>query len=105
MSAAVLDADPLASLRAAVSKDSLHEDAATLELFRHDVYSRGPPPRAVLRPSTVDELSRGVAAASSAGLAIVPRGGGMSYTGGYLSPTSEFVLIDTARLDRIFAID
>ena len=105
MSAAVLDADPLASLRAAVSKDSLHEDAATLELFRHDVYSRGPPPRAVMRPSTVDELSRGVAAASSAGLAIVPRGGGMSYTGGYLSPTSEFILIDTARLDRIMAID
>lgn len=81
-------------------------DAAGLsELYRHDVYSAGPPPRAVLRPVSVDELARGVAAATAAGLAVVPRGGGMSYTGGYLSPTPDFVLVDTGALQAILAID
>lgn len=81
-------------------------DAAGLsELYRHDVYSAGPPPRAVLRPVSVEELARGVAAATTAGLAVVPRGGGMSYTGGYLSPTPDFVLVDTGALNAIVAID
>ena len=92
-------------LAGAVAPASLRSDPATLELYSHDVYSAGPPPRAVFRPTSVEELARGVAAATAERLAIVPRGGGMSYTGGYLSPTPDFILVDTAGLDRIIAID
>ena len=98
-------ADPLDGLRGAVPAAAVLTDAVTLELYRHDVYATGPKPLAVLRPGSVDDLARGVAAATAAGLAIVPRGGGMSYTGGYLSPVERFVLVDTAALDQIVSID
>ena len=78
---------------------------ASAELYRHDVYSSGPAPLAVLRPASVEELARGIGAATAAGIAIVPRGGGMSYTGGYLSPTDQFILIDTASLDRVLEVN
>ena len=94
-----------AALAGAVAPASLRSDPATLALYSHDVYSAGPEPRAVFRPTSVEELARGIAAATTDGLAIVPRGGGMSYTGGYLSPTPDFILVDTAGLDRIVAID
>jgi glycolate oxidase len=97
-------ADPLDRLRGLVPA-ALDEGEAARELYRHDVYAAGPAPRAVFRPGTVDELATGIAAATSAGLAIVPRGGGMSYTGGYLSPTPDFVLVDTGALDRILEVN
>ena len=95
--------DPLAPLRAAVGP-ALLEDAETRHLHSHDVYGRGAEPLAVLRPGDVDTLSRGVAAATDAGLAVLPRGGGMSYTGGYLADVAS-VLVDTAALDRVLEVD
>ncbi len=92
-------------LGGAVPPATLLADAATLALFAHDVYAAGPPPLAVFRPDTVEQLAAGIAAATARGIAIVPRGGGMSYTGGYLSPTPRFILIDTAGLDRIIALN
>lgn len=102
MSAAV--ADPLGALEAA-APGAWDTSSGTLAVYRHDVYSKGPAPRAVFRPTSVDALAKGISAATARGLAVVPRGGGMSYTGGYISPTPEFVLVDTAALDRIIAID
>ena len=98
-------ANPLAALAGKVAATSLLTAAADTELYSHDVYSSGPAPLAVLRPTSVDELAAGIGAATAAGVAIVPRGGGMSYTGGYLSPTPDFILIDMASLDRIVEID
>ncbi len=80
-------------------------DPASLEILRHDVYARGPAPAAVLRPRDVDELCQVVAAAAGERLALVPRGGGMSYTGGYLGPDRAFVLVDTGALNRIVEIN
>lgn len=91
--------DRLAELRTAVG-DALIEDAETRHLHSHDVYGQGAEPLAVLRPTDVDTLARGVAAVTDAGLAVLPRGGGMSYTGGYLSDR-DTVLVDTTALDRI----
>ena len=95
--------DRLALLRDVVG-EALIEDAETRQLHSHDVYGRGAEPVAVLRPRTVETLSRGVAAATAAGLAVLPRGGGMSYTGGYLSEV-DAVLVDTVSLDRILEVD
>lgn len=98
-------ANPLAALAGKVAATSLLTAAADTELYRHDVYSSGPAPLAVLRPASVEELAAGIGAATAAGIAIVPRGGGMSYTGGYLSPTADFILIDMTSLDRIIDLD
>jgi FAD/FMN-containing dehydrogenase len=95
----------LAALDGKVAAGSLLSGAEETELYRHDVYSSGPAPLAVFRPSSVEELAAGVGAATAAGIAVVPRGGGMSYTGGYLSPTPEFLLVDTAGLDKIVELN
>jgi FAD/FMN-containing dehydrogenase len=98
-------ADPVGTLRAAVSADALRTDAATLALMSHDVHNRGPQPLAVLCPRDIAELSAGVAAAHRAGLAIVPRGGGMSYTRGYVPDAAGALVVDTAGMNSILSID
>lgn len=97
--------NPLAPLRAAVPEQALLTDAASLALFSHDVYGKGATPLAVLRPQSVDELAAGIGAATRAGIAIVPRGGGMSYTGGYLYAAGPHILVDTGALNRIVEIN
>ncbi len=95
----------LASLRAAVNEASLETGADALALHSHDVLSRGDEPLAVFRPSSVQELAAGVGAATKAGIAVIPRGGGMSYTGGYLYDGGAFILVDTLALDAIIDIN
>lgn len=96
---------PLDVIRAAVGVDALIIDPSELAYFSHDVFAPGATPLAVLRPTDTQMLARGIAAATAAGLAIVPRGGGMSYTGGYLAPTKQSLLIDTNGMDRILDIN
>ncbi len=75
-----------------------------LELVSSDVYSRGMTAALCVRPerrSTVPDVLRVI---SSAGFAIVPRGGGMSYTGGYTPVRPDTVIIDLAGLNRIVDI-
>ncbi|MFN6935521.1 MAG: FAD-binding oxidoreductase, partial [Tsuneonella sp.] len=102
MSAALVE--PLMALEAA-APGSWDRTPEAIELHRYDVWSRGPAPRAVFRPASVEALSKGIAAATDQGLSVVPRGGGMSYTGGYIPETPNFILVDTGGLDRIVAID
>ncbi|MGB3807633.1 MAG: FAD-binding oxidoreductase [Erythrobacter sp.] len=102
---ATLAQNQLAPVEEAVGAEPLLTDAASLALHSHDVLSRGSEPLAVFRPSTVEELARGVGAATKAGIAIVPRGGGMSYTSGYLYDGGPFLLVDTGALDRVVDID
>ncbi|MEM7569365.1 MAG: FAD-binding oxidoreductase, partial [Pseudomonadota bacterium] len=59
----------------------------------------------VIAPSSTEELGRAVAVASEAGLAIVPRGGGMSYTSGYTPQSEQSVLVDMRRMNKIVEIN
>ena len=59
----------------------------------------------VVQPRTVAELAAVVAAATSAGHAVVPRGGGSSYTGGYVPPSADCVLIDTRGLAQVVEVN
>lgn len=80
-------------------------DAESLDFYAHDVYSRGADLAAIVRPSDKQQLAAAVNAATDAGHAVIPRGGGMSYTGGYTASSAGAVLFDMARMDRILAID
>lgn len=96
--------DRLSALRAALGP-RLIEEAAALDLAGEDVFTSGPRPVGLFRPATVEDLAAGVAAATRLGLAIVPRGGGMSYTSGYVPATGGHLAVDLAALDRIVEID
>lgn len=54
----------------------------------------------VVRPGSTEETARVMAVLQKTGNSVVPRGAGLSYTGGAV-PHSPGVVIDTARLDTI----
>lgn len=80
-------------------------EPATLDLFAHDIFSRGSDLAAVVHPVDTASLAAAVKAASDRGLTVVPRGGGMSYTGGYTLGQMGGVLFDTATMSRILEIN
>lgn len=96
---------PLQAVAAAVGAGALITDDAELDYYSQDVFSNGPRVLAVFRPDDTATLARGVAAATTAGLAILPRGGGMSYTSGYLAPEAGALLIDTGAMNRVIGIN
>ena len=78
---------------------------ADREFYAMDVYSSRERPLAVVQPATVEDLQEIVRIAAVNGIALVPRGGGASYTDAYLPATPKSLLVDTSRLDRIVEIN
>jgi len=92
-------------LAAAVGRDHVLVDHVDREFYAMDVYNFLEMPLAVVQPGTVEELQDVVRAACSEGVALVPRGGGASYTNAYLPARQESILVDTSRLNRIVEIN
>lgn len=80
-------------------------DKASLDFYAHDIYSRGADLAAVVRPHDTQALAAAVRVATDRGHMVIPRGGGMSYTGGYTAPAPGAVLIDTAAMNRVLDIN
>jgi len=76
------------------------------EFFSSDVYRHADIDAAlILSPGTSEELSTAIAYCTAHKFAVVPRGGGLSYTGGFLPIKSRTAIIDMRRLDRITEIN
>lgn len=95
----------IAALTAALPAEILTTDRTTCVLMAQDVFTRAEPALAVVRPQTVEHLQTAVATATAAGAAVIPRGGGMSYTSGYVPAEPLSVMIDMTGLDAIIAIN
>lgn len=95
----------LKRLAAAVPAADLTIAAAELAYYSHDVYSGGEKPLAVLSPSSMEVLQAALRALEGTGVALVPRGGGMSYTGGYLATQPGSLLVDLTRLARVLEVN
>jgi len=80
-------------------------DPGERALYSSDVYSRGEPVLAIVRPRERERCAAVIGVLTHAGYALVTRGGGMSYTGGYLATRPDTVLIDTSALDRIVEVN
>lgn len=98
------DTTVLDALIRAVGRDAVTTDPATVQRFGSDLHHDGPQLLAVVRPSSIDALRSVVRVATSHGRPVVPRGGGVSYTAGYLVPDPGAVLVDTAGLNRVIEI-
>lgn len=69
--------------------------------FSTDMSKRGAVAFAVIAPETPDQVARAVALCTAAGFAVIPRGGGFSYTGGYLPVSERSIIVDMRRLQTI----
>lgn len=85
-----------------VGEEQVLTDAASVRFYSTDVYRQASVfVTAVVRPASVDELREVVRVCAASGYAIVVRGGGASYTDGYLPVKARTVSIDTSRLKKI----
>lgn len=91
-------------LRQALGPAAVRDSPADRAYYANDVYRTGGEPLAIVRPADVAGLQNAVRLCAQAGAAIVPRGGGASYTDGYLRDEGGHVVMDTGALDSI-AID
>lgn len=85
--------------------DGLLTDEASRRLHSTDLLGEGGLCALVIRPASIEALASAVAAISDAGLAMLPRGGGLTYVQGYVSPTAGAVAVDLRRMNRILDID
>lgn len=92
-------------LLAIVGSDKLITDRDERIYYSQDAFWDDAVAAFVVRPADKKQLSAVCAAASAAGFAIVPRGGGMSYTRGYVPVRENTVMIDCRDLNRIVEIN
>ncbi len=94
----------VAELRAALGEAAIVTDPAERAALSADVYSAGVTCAMVARPSDKGQVAAIVAAAARAGFAVIARGGGLTYTGGYTPQREDTVILDLGRLCRIVEI-
>lgn len=92
-------------LVALLGAENVLTDASERQFYAQDVYRQGALPLAVIRPGSAEELASALRAIAREGLAVVPRGGGMSYTDGYLPLHERTVSVDLLRLNRVIEIN
>ena len=96
------EADDLAAnLITLLGADCVIDADDQLALFSSDIYSRGETASLVISPTDRLLLAPAVKMITDAGFAVFPRGGGMSYTGGYIPTRAKSVVVDTSRLTEI----
>jgi D-lactate dehydrogenase (cytochrome) len=90
-----------------VGSDHIATDDATLRLCAHDVFmwDDAQLPLAVAAPADTAQVAALMRAAATHGFVVAPRGGGVSYTKGYVPVCVNTVTLDTSRLDAIFEIN
>ena len=89
----------------ALGADHVLLDDADREFYAMDVYNFRELPMAVVQPGSLEDLQAVARIASAGGVALVPRGGGASYTDGYLPTTSRSLMIDTGRMNRVLEVN
>lgn len=94
-----------ASLSSAVGEQNVLTDAASCSLMAQDVFAEVQPVVAIVQPGNKEELAAAVKAATDAGYDVIPRGGGMSYTNGYLPVTDKAVTFDLRRMNRVLEVN
>lgn len=80
-------------------------DAERRRLLSSDFYSEGRVCTVAIRPADTASLAKAVRMITTAGYAVIPRGGGMSYTGGYTPQSEASVIIDTGDMSGIVNLE
>lgn len=93
-----------AALRAVLSDDGVLTDEAARQAHAADLLAPGEACALVVRPGSLGELENAVALIAKAGLAISPRGGGLTYVAGYVPARGGHVALDLRRMNRIVEI-
>lgn len=106
MACAIMTDDALErDLSAILGPEGLLSDEASIELHSSDLLGRAGRCRLVIRPDNQDQLVEAVRRIAPTGMPLMPRGGGLTYVGGYVGSGVDWVAVDLRRMNRILSID
>ncbi len=94
--------DGLAGL---LGREHVLTGTAELDFYSSDTFDQAALATMVVRPGTHEETALAIVHCTAAGYAVIPRGGGLSYTGGYLPTRERSIIFDLARLAEIIEIN
>jgi FAD/FMN-containing dehydrogenase len=102
-----LPACALADLQGAVGPEAVSTDRVERQLRSQDVFlwDEAPLVDAVVRPGSAAEVAAVLRVAGAHGLAVAPRGGGVSYTKGYVPAGPRTISLDLGRLNQVLEIN
>lgn len=86
---------------AIVGADSVLTDEQNCSFYSQDIYTGSLTALAVVQPGSTGQVSDVTAVTTKRGHAVVARGGGMSYTSGYVPAEAGSILLDMSKLNRI----
>lgn len=92
-------------LESILGAEGISDKLADIELMSQDIWAVGANAAFIAAPSSLDELSKTVAAANRRGVSLNPRGGGMSYTKGYIPDREDVGVLDLSRMNKILEIN
>jgi FAD/FMN-containing dehydrogenase len=84
---------------------NLKNSADDRDFYSSDVYSTGVRAECVVAPESVENLQAVVGTCTSQGFSVIARGGGLSYSSGYVPEAARAVIIDMSKLVRIIEIN
>ena len=88
-------------IAAIVGAESVLTDERSCSFYSQDIYTRSLAALAVVRPDSTKAVSDVVAAATENGHAVIARGGGMSYTSGYVPAEAGCIMLDMSKLNKV----
>lgn len=101
-----MNSDIISQLQCILGQDSVLTDVVSRQYFSTDLsFEPDAVADVVIRPTDEDRLVQAVRYCAEQGIALVPRGGGMSYTRGYVPTREKSVVIDLRALDRIIELN
>ena len=98
-------ADPLATLVERIGADRLLTDEASRTLYGQDVSGDAHAVTAVVRPASIVHLIEIAKFAWKHNFVLVPRGGGLSYSGGYVCHDPRTLCLDMATMGEVLEIN
>ncbi len=101
----MIDNSLIERLTAVVGESAVTRDPAHCEYLAEDIFVRELPAGAVVRPDDAAQLAEVVRETVNSGHAVIARGGGMSYSLGYVPVEPDSVLIDLRGMNRVLEIN
>ena len=88
-------------IAAIVGTESVLTDEQSCSFYSQDIYTKSLTALAVVQPDSTKSVSEVVAVATKNGHAVIARGGGMSYTSGYVPAEAGCIMLDMSKLNRV----
>ena len=88
-----------------LGKESVITEESEREFYSIDVYSKDKICAAVVRPRNKELLKKAIPYVTKSGYSIIVRGGGMSYTKGYVPTKEDTIIFDVSLLNQVIEIN